>query len=169
MQPLAFQLLADSDNPGKPIFIAIVVAIWIIGSIVSSIRKAADAKRIQNEKAGLRATRQAMRLPAMRLPAVAQSHPKWQPPKAPIFKKAAKRLPPPLPKKAPAPREPEPIMMQVVESGPSPQPQQAPARAVPARTASAVSLHRWLTPKTLRQQFILTEVLLPPVALREQP
>ncbi len=48
----------------------------------------------------------------------------------------------------------------------------ATARAAAAATASrrsadAASVKRWLRPETLRQQFILTEVLQPPVALRE--
>jgi hypothetical protein len=33
-------------------------------------------------------------------------------------------------------------------------------------TVNAESLHRWLRPETLRQQFMLTEVLQPPLALR---
>jgi hypothetical protein len=32
---------------------------------------------------------------------------------------------------------------------------------------NAESLHGWLRPETLRQQFMLTEVLQPPLALRE--
>src|SRR3954452_14441352 len=98
MHSLALAILADSDNPGKPVFIAIVIAIWIIGSIVSSIRKATSSKRIQDEKVKMRATRRAMQLPA-----VAQSQPKRPPPKAPLSRKLVKRRPPPLPAKAPAP------------------------------------------------------------------
>lgn len=42
---------------------------------------------------------------------------------------------------------------------------QAAGRESAAANASALS--RWLTPKTLRSQFILTEILQPPLALRE--
>jgi hypothetical protein len=48
--------------------------------------------------------------------------------------------------------------------------QVAAAAARPAATSSsanAAALSRWLTPKTLRSQFILTEILQPPLALRE--
>jgi hypothetical protein len=169
MQLLLISILADSDSSGKPFFIAFVIAIWIIGSIVSSIRKATASRSVQQEKASLRATRQAMQLPA-----VAQSHPRWQPAKVPAHrllkqpvkrpvKQPASRRPPPIPAKtaaAPA-RKPQPGVLQRVESIAT---QAAPRQ--PARAASAVSLHRWLTPKTLRQQFILTEVLQPPLALR---
>jgi len=34
--------------------------------------------------------------------------------------------------------------------------------------ADAAALSRWLTPRTLRSQFILTEILQPPLALREE-
>jgi hypothetical protein len=51
------------------------------------------------------------------------------------------------------------------------------AHAVPAKSiaaslpnvkpsASAASLSKWLTPTTLRQQFMLTEILRPPLAMR---
>ena len=41
------------------------------------------------------------------------------------------------------------------------------ARAARLLSANAESLNRWLRPATLRQQFILTEVLQPPLALRQ--
>jgi hypothetical protein len=34
-------------------------------------------------------------------------------------------------------------------------------------SAGAESVHRWFRPQTLRSQFILTEILQPPLALRE--
>ena len=43
----------------------------------------------------------------------------------------------------------------------------APAKRPPAVDAQAI--RRWLTPATLRSQFILTEILQPPLALREPP
>jgi hypothetical protein len=45
-------------------------------------------------------------------------------------------------------------------------PPATPARAA-APPANAVALHRWLSAGTLRSQFILTEILQPPLALRE--
>jgi len=43
-----------------------------------------------------------------------------------------------------------------------------PARATRSVGAEAPAISRWLTPKTLRSQFILTEVFQPPVALRPE-
>jgi hypothetical protein len=47
-------------------------------------------------------------------------------------------------------------------------PPTSPASPVPSTPTrvDARALHRWLTPATLRRQFMLTEVLQPPVALR---
>ena len=42
-----------------------------------------------------------------------------------------------------------------------------PGARAPASSANAAALSRWLTPRTMRSQFILTEVLQPPLALRE--
>jgi hypothetical protein len=41
-----------------------------------------------------------------------------------------------------------------------------PKRAVPP-AASAASIKAWMRPTTLRRQFILTELLQPPLAMRE--
>lgn len=46
-------------------------------------------------------------------------------------------------------------------------PQRAPAPAPAGQRASAPALSRWLNPATLRQQFILTEIFQPPLALRD--
>jgi hypothetical protein len=48
----------------------------------------------------------------------------------------------------------------------APAPMQAPA-ARHAPSTSALLLHRWLNPRTLRSQYILTEIFQPPVGLRE--
>ncbi len=173
MHALATQLLAVRDETGKLIFGALVFIVWVIGSIASSIKKGADARKVQQEKAKMAATRAAMRVPT-----VVPAQPKWQPPrapvapKAPVSRKAAKRRPPPIPKKVPTPREPEPIMMQVDEPSIDERAPISPIHARPAAaarptTATAAALNRWLNPKTLRQQFILTELLQPPVAMRE--
>src|SRR4051812_40914767 len=115
MHLLASQILAESDDfPSKPVFIAIAFAIWIVSSIVSSIRKTNTAKKQQQLKASLGRTRQAIQLPAL-----AQSHPNWKGGKTasarvpgarmsvakPPVKRTAPRRPPPLPQKAAAPRE----------------------------------------------------------------
>ena len=69
-------------------------------------------------------------------------------------------MPPPIPvfqeDEAPARRRLAPAAAPV-------QPIQPPA----AQTATAPAIARWLQPNTLRQQFILTEILQPPLAMRE--
>jgi hypothetical protein len=166
MQLLAFHLLAaDDDFPTKGVFIIIAVAIWIITSIASSVRKATAKTQVQKEQAQLRAVRQAMQSPApvQARPRVAQRRAPVAPP--PI-KRLFQRRPPPIPNRPPQapPREPEPVMMQLAEAPP---PRTQAAQRVVARSATAASLNRWLNPKTLQQQFMLTEVFQPPVTLRE--
>lgn len=74
--------------------------------------------------------------------------------------------PPPLPtlafadQQVAAPMPPSPILQPISPA--------RPARATGGRRADAPSLSRWLQPGTLRQQFILTEIFQPPLALREQ-
>ncbi|HTL28925.1 MAG TPA: hypothetical protein VL282_06890, partial [Tepidisphaeraceae bacterium] len=82
-------------------------------------------------------------------------------------KRTAKRRPPPLPRQAAqqASKEPEPIMMTVAEDESLKHLKAQPRPA--ARGANALALHQWLTPQTMRRQFILTEILQPPLALRD--
>lgn len=54
-----------------------------------------------------------------------------------------------------------------VENLVAPAPPVAPVRAAPTGTL-APAISRWLKPETLRQQFILTEIFQPPIALRER-
>jgi hypothetical protein len=178
MHSLVSHLLAARDETGKFIVGAIVFVVWLIGSIVSSVKKGADARKVQQEKQRMAATRAAMRLPT-----VPQAQPRRQQstmpqqPRMPVSRKAAKLRPPPIPKKAPpAPprqREPEPIMMQIVDSIRDDRARTAAATSRPATTAAhptsatAASLNRWLNPKTMRQQFILTELLQPPITMRD--
>lgn len=43
-----------------------------------------------------------------------------------------------------------------------------PAQPRPPATASAEAIRNWLNPTTMRQQFILTELLQPPISMREK-
>jgi hypothetical protein len=178
MHSLAIHLLSARDESGKLIVGAIVFVIWLIGSIISSIKKGADARKVQQEKQRMAATRAAMRVPTVPQAQSRRQQPTMpQQPRVPVSRKVAKRRPPPIPKKAPpAPprqREPEPIMMQVVDSVRDDRARTAAATARPATssarptTATAAALNRWLNPTTMRQQFILTELLQPPITMRE--
>jgi hypothetical protein len=66
---------------------------------------------------------------------------------------------------AQSPSTPGPVLSANVARAPVAQAAAKPAGMVPA---SAASLRKWLTPATLRQQFLLTEILQPPLALRSQ-
>jgi hypothetical protein len=81
-------------------------------------------------------------------------------------KKPKRRVdrPPPLPAAQPFGDE-APIML----SPESPIAESSPARSTLSRKSvgvAAPAIHKWLTPATLRQQFILTELFQPPLALR---
>jgi hypothetical protein len=63
--------------------------------------------------------------------------------------------PPPVPRAAPAQASPR-----AAESA-------AKVRSPKPVSAKAAAINRWANPRTLRSQFILTEVLKPPLAMRE--
>jgi hypothetical protein len=82
--------------------------------------------------------------------------------------KARRAAPPPLPRtviRQPAPPVPmqQPVPVQPARSVLD----QPPTRPLPSG-AGAPAIAKWLSPKTLRQQFILTEIFQPPLALREK-
>jgi len=76
----------------------------------------------------------------------------------------------------PAMPSPQPTVPQVIEPGPSLASAPRAVQATPAATisrattnsANAAAIRGWLTPSVLQKQFILTEVLQPPLALREK-
>lgn len=70
--------------------------------------------------------------------------------------------PPPLPASVRRPPRQSPALQ---AARPAPATQAAPSTAV-ASTADASAIARWARPSTLRSQFVLTEILRPPVALR---
>jgi hypothetical protein len=67
--------------------------------------------------------------------------------------------PPPPPAKAPQP-------VAVVKEAAAPAKAPPTARKIPP--VIATNLHNWLSPAVLQRQFILTEILQPPLALREK-
>jgi len=68
--------------------------------------------------------------------------------------------PPPVPRPAVTQKPPEPAAAR--PTTPAPAPRRAPRLA----SATAPAVAQWMRPETLRSQFILTEVLKPPLALR---
>lgn len=84
----------------------------------------------------------------------------------------------PVPRSVSAPRAPQSPPAAAAQRQPQPAPRkqgiatgEAMAGAVPtahaaAATAKANALRKWLTPRTMRQDFILTELLQPPLSIR---
>lgn len=78
--------------------------------------------------------------------------------------RARAHVPPPAPRPRPVVADKPPEVAGGGLAGGSSAP--APARGQSAPVATARSLAQWMRPETLRSQFILTEILKPPLALR---
>jgi type II secretory pathway pseudopilin PulG len=182
-------ILADTEIPGKLIGLLIVAAIYGIGALASWLNK---QKKEQEEIARREQIRRAIEAQQAGAMGAAQ-HQQRQPPPPPrrvtpastpptrvtapppplsrrVSKAPRRRVPPPPPIAAPVP----PVPVLAPTEGPSSNVLAAmeigsEERTRRAKTASAGAnaIARWLTPATLRQQFILTEILQPPLALRQ--
>jgi len=187
-------ILAESDvNWPKLIFGAIFLIIWAISAFVSWINKQqqeAKRRRVRQELEGTaRRTqvqmRQQMReqgippriaeglaqrfpdvlLPPAPPPPIPEQQRRPMPiPRPPAQPKAQRRATKQTPRSAPLP--PPPIMLEEVTEAPLAPPTIAPPRQRAKVAVDAAALSKWMTPATLRQQFMLTEILQPPLALR---
>jgi hypothetical protein len=190
MHDLPIILADDTDALVKVgIFIVILIA-WGIKSLAGLAGKATE-----QQKERLRATRAAMEqaqryvqqrqpppppLPrqlapgvAMRVPNVRPARPARMPaqltlmqrrasnPMAKAAQRPARIVPPALPAKT----QPAPEALILEEQ--SSEPPRAFSHVASAVTVAAPAIRRWLTPTTLRQQFILTELFQAPIAMRE--
>jgi hypothetical protein len=173
-------ILAETDFGVKLVIGLIAAAIWGISALANllnkqkkvqddeqrreQIKRAIEAQRASAAAAARYQQQQQQRAQvAPRAPLRAAPAPPARYQAAPPAVRTAARAPvrtpapPPLPLRqepVPAPLEP---MAPVVESASRPKPLSAGATAIAA----------WMKPGTLRQQFILTEVLQEPVALRD--
>ena len=168
------------------IFIGIVL--WALSTMASMVNRQQEAERRrrfremmeQSQSAGGGQFAQASPIrpppvPQQRLnPGYAVRHPEMVRPVPPPPPRRLAQQPQQRRKPAPARRvamPPPPIP--VLEADDEPAPQRRPAlREVVAKpqattTATAPAIKRWLQPSTLRQQFILTELFQPPLALRD--
>ncbi|HWE04212.1 MAG TPA: hypothetical protein VG326_17535 [Tepidisphaeraceae bacterium] len=175
----SWTILAD-ESIGKVVIGILVFVVWGIGSLASMVKKA-------NEQARRRAIAKPKGPIA---PAVATDDRMTvgtfavtgarRPP--PMRTSMLQRSPAAVQKKQPA-RQPARIIAQPVRQA-APKPQAgASSRPVVEKVASiaqtnaaqtnlagakAPAIRRWLVPATLRKQFILTELLRPPMALRDE-
>lgn len=166
---------SGADDWIRYLFFAIIAVIWLFSAIASAVSKKQEQERRKKVR------EQIEHAPESASPAAAQR---------PV-KRAAEismRLPPPLqprpparpiqraaqPKQRRAAAKPSPLPASVSATAESFAPRQpiasksiSPTVGPQPHIATAASIARWLSPATLHQQFILTEVLQPPLALRE--
>ena len=184
---LYFLAAADDDNIGKFVFPIIFVLIWIISAIMSAVNKGKERQRrrqmeIEQQLGGMPPPVQRppplpdailRQLPnPMPMPVPPPQQQRRQPPQSQQTRRTPLPSPPlvvkkPQKKKKSAARPPQVFSEPTPPSRVVAPPIEAvkPATARPA-AATAVSIKQWMTPNTLRQQFILTEILQPPKALR---
>jgi hypothetical protein len=183
------QILADTnDSIVKVLFGVVFLIIWGVSALMSVIAKKKEQERRERVRREIETGRSVpppMRQgPASMRPPM-QAPPRMQPaPPRPVQPRPVQHRPPPLPQKqvrkrfpvkAPVARQPaipasafqsepaEAVILEASHAAATPRVNRRPSNA-----PSAAALHSWLKPATLRQQFILTEVLQPPVAMREQ-
>jgi len=172
------------------VFIIILIVIWTISGIATAVAKQKEQERRRQVRMQLeRATAQQSRMPASLpplpqrqisegiaarfpdvllppdLPRPMQSPSPTRPTgprsgKLKIRSKQARQQPVAV-QPMPVPREEDPVSNLVTAAPPL-----AAVRS-PAPGALAPAISRWLKPETLRQQFILTEIFQPPLALRD--
>lgn len=179
--PDHWNILADSDGDiGKLVIGVIALIFWGVSAMVSA------AKKRQEQARRRQMFEQIARGGAVPTPPAPPARPAVRPgpsramlpPKRPMPAAQAARMtgpPPPAPRRgkskgqsartsAPSPltTAASPIASATTAAGGT---ESRPAAKAPPVDARA--LRRWLTPATLRSQFMLTEVLQPPLALRE--
>jgi len=187
-------ILAADDQTPKVVFAIAIFVIWGISALISWVNKQQqEAKRRQVRQELERASRyrqQQQPIPQptqRRVPRIAEGLAQRFPdvllppnPAPPPLPQQRRPMPPtsrptPVrrPPKAAAPRRVVPLPPPPLEEVARPQPVIAPAITRPvapmarrAPTVDAAAIAQWLTPATLRKQFILTEVLQPPLAMR---
>lgn len=126
--------------------LAVIVVVWLITAAAStSGKKTKPPPRAKIPKKGPMAQK------PPRITTVQPPRKAGRPQKRPVA------MPPPLPI--------ETSVATTSVSQPAPPAESVASRSVP-QAVSAAAIHNWMTPKTLRQQFILTELFQEPMALR---
>lgn len=176
MQDLSYILAASDDRDiTKIIFGAAFVFIWIVSQIISIIaKKTEEAKRKRMREQEALGRPPVMEAPPMpQRPQQPAPRPVPQRPPAQVRTPAPSRtpkrfpvkLPPPIPARrkpsVPAQSEPAVLTSTVPIASPIAQPMKR------INSATAATVNAWMRPATLRQQFILTEIFQPPLALRD--
>src|SRR5579884_3023190 len=170
-------ILSASDDHviTKLIPFIFIMVIWGISAVASAVKKAQEESRRRQMRAKLTSVQRPVPVrPVAVIPA----------PRTTARAKVVSRLsarPKAAPKRLPAARSVAAVRPPVQSPAAPPAPPAKPARpattlressAQPAAqrkvaAVSAAGLSRWLRPATLRQQFILTEILQPPLSIRD--
>jgi len=166
-------ILAASDRDTmRFVFILIVVIFWIISAVMKAAKRAIEQQKLRESLAPRREdiARNLETMRRQQLRAGQSQRPRQLAPQI------ALRVPPPVrPANVSTARKPKrarPTPPPVVDQA-APQAPKAKLEADPAIVrkatigARAPALHIWLRPSTLRQQFILMEILQSPLSLRE--
>jgi len=180
MQP-NLAILAEVD-PAKFIGIAVVVVIWIVGLITQAIKKQQEEKAQQRPEDLPEEIRR--RLPRVLTPPNPQQKQRQQKPPKPAKQKAGRpdwntiAKEPGAPAKQKRRPAPPPIVQHIPEVSVAPVVQTM-SQAREAMTGEAApkqaifvdarALRRFMNPKMLQQQYILTELLQRPMCDRESP
>jgi hypothetical protein len=177
------------------LFAIVLIVIWTISGVASAMNKAKEQERrrlvrrqIEREAQG---SPRAPRLPRTQVIPTEPPPPQRATPQMIEQFLAGQGLPPPVRVAPRVQREPAPIPVPAgprrvakgkqkrpvaaipVEVAVAPAPVAAPAPVRPVArpqpvTVNANTLSSWLRPGTLRKQFILTEILSPPLSMREE-
>lgn len=175
-------LAASGDTDfTKVIFGVVFFLIWAVSQVISIIaKKTEEAKRKRMREQEALGRPPVMQAPPM--PQRTQTAPRPQHPSStPIPQRAPAQVRTPAPAKAPKRfpvKLPPPIPARRSQSVPAQPDQAVRTAAAPIASpiaqpmkrissATAASVNAWMRPATLRQQFILTEIFQPPLALRD--
>jgi hypothetical protein len=173
MPPLSHILADNDENFGKLILFAIIIVIWAVRAIANVAKSSGQKKPSPPPMPAARSVAQPVPPPIQprpRPPVAARAKPVVVARQAAKPIKAAvppsgRRLPP-LPSlvRPPAPAQPG---TQVARPAAVAAPARVPARQpVPAAAPPRVGIARWADRQTVRSQFVLSEALQPPLALR---
>jgi len=176
MSGAGLQILADAEV--KVLVWLVIGAIWAISQIVSKLSQKA-APTIQPRKQpgppprpiGLANTSIPLPRPLPPRPMAVQqvAIPIAAANRLNAARMPARPMPPPVPVRAPQ-KAPAPAPQARPEPAPAPPTISQPVAAYQRPTTGlARGLNRWMRPDTLRQQFLLTEILREPLALRDEP
>jgi len=163
----SFSILASDDGTFKAIGTIVVLIIWGIGAMASAAGKAKEAAKRKQLQAGAE-------MPPPLTPAPLQVAPPPLPPRRTTLGRTPVRrpVPPPLPLSSRPAAQPlalagVPLPALIADA------QQPPLSSVPvlsrpmiARPPRSPIVGGWINASTVRSNFILAEVLQPPLALR---